>query len=141
MKPVSTRTFILTSLLIGFLLNLTGWLGNNLLLGNLWQEVGITLQKSAWRASIWRDVFSFLPDFIYGFAIVWLIIQLNEHFKNRTMNALKAGWWISLVGGLTTYFAVANTGFIPWKLAFASFALVLATKIPLALFASKLLDR
>ena len=41
---------------------------------------------------------------------------------------------------ITTYFAIANTGFIPWPLAFASFALVFATKLPLALLAGWILE-
>lgn len=50
-------------LLIGFLLNLLGWLGNNFLLHQMWQEVGETLSPVKWRSSIWRDVFSLAPDF------------------------------------------------------------------------------
>lgn len=140
MSTVSTKKFLIISILIGFLLNLTGWLGNNFVLDNLWAEVGLQLSESEWRASIWRDIFSFIPDCIYGFAIVWLIIQLNKSSKDVTKNALLAGFWISLVGGLTTYFAIANSGFISWDLAFASFFLVLGTKIPLALIAGRLLS-
>jgi hypothetical protein len=48
---------------------------------------------------------------------------------------------VSLVGGVTTYFAVANSGFVTWPLAFASFVLVLATKLPLAYLAGRLLEK
>lgn len=56
------------------------------------------------------------------------------------MPASAAGLFVAAMGGLTTYFAIANSGFIPWPLALASFALVLATKLPLALLAGRLLE-
>jgi hypothetical protein len=37
--------------------------------------------------------------------------------------------------------AVASSGFIPWPLAFTSFALILVTKLPLALPAGRGLER
>jgi hypothetical protein len=125
--------------LTGFLLNLTGWLGNNFLLGSMWNEVGDQLSNVAWRDNIWRDIFSFIPDFIYGFAIAWLCNYFNANSSVTISNWIKVGVLISVVGGLTTYFAVANSGFIPWKLAFASFILVLITKLPLSILAGKML--
>ena len=136
---MNTKRIILIGILIGFLLNLIGWLGNNFILKFMWIEVGNLVPYSEWRNSIWRDVFSFFPDFLYGFAIVWLCAHFNTKSKNYFLNGLKAGIFVSLVGGITTYFAIANSGFIPWKLAFASFALVLVTKIPLSIWASNLL--
>ncbi len=127
-------------MLVGFLLNLTGWVGNNLVLRGLWREVGEGLAPVAWRNSLWSDVFSLAPDFLYGFAIAWLCVVLRGHFRTRLAASLRAGLFVSLVGGVTTYFAIANSGFIPWRLALASFALVLATKLPLAVLAGRLLD-
>ena len=122
------------------LLNLTGWIGNNFILGDLWNEVGATLVQVAWRDSIWRDLFSFAPDYLYGFAIAWLCVMLRRRFSTTLSASLRAGLFVSLVGGITTYFAIANSGFIPWRLALASFVLVLATKLPLAVLAGRLLD-
>lgn len=133
-----SRRMLGVGLLIGFLLNLTGWLGNNFLLGGLWAGVGDTLADSAWRASIWRDVFSFVPDLVYGIAIAWLAVALRARIGSPVRAALAAGVFVSIVGGLTTYFAIANSGFVPWTLAFASFALVLGTKLPLSLLAARI---
>ncbi len=127
-------------LLVGFLLNLTGWLGNNLLLGGMWRSVAIPDAYVAWRESLWRHAFSFLPDFVYGLGIAWLYVASRSWFKNWSTCALSAGLFVAAIGGLTTYFAIANSGFIPWPLALASFALVLATKLPLALLAGRLLE-
>jgi len=131
----------LVGLLVGFLLNLTGWLGNNFVLDGLWKEVGEAALQVEWRNSIWRDVFSFVPDYLYGFAIVWLCLVLRRGSASPLAAALQAGLFVSLVGGITTYFAIANSGFIPWKLAFASFILVFATKLPLAVLAGRMLFR
>jgi hypothetical protein len=131
----------IVGLLVGFLLNLTGWLGNNFLLGSLWSTVGEPVAHVPWRDSIWRDVFSFAPDFLYGLAIAWLFIALRERYSTALAASLRAGLFVSLVGGVTTYFAIANSGFVPWRLALASFLLVLATKLPLAVLAGRMLER
>jgi hypothetical protein len=139
-SSVSTWRIIGVGFLLGLLLNNTGWLGNNFLLGSMWAEVGASIIDSPWRDSIWRDVFSFLPDFVYGFAIAYLCVALRPRFAGFVSASLPAGMLIAIVGGITTYFAIANSGFIPWKLAFASFALVLATKLPLAVLGGWMLE-
>ena len=127
-------------LLIGFLLNLTGWLGNNFLLRDMWKEIGTAVSSIAWRDSIWRDVLSFVPDFVYGIAICWLYVKLRPNYVNALSASLRAGLFVAIVGGITTYFAIANSGFIPWRLTLASFVLVFVTKLPLAVFAGHLID-
>jgi hypothetical protein len=138
-SPSWTRV-ALVGLFVGFLLNLTGWLGNNFVLGAMWRAVGDSVAPVAWRESPWKDVFSLVPDFFYGLAIAWLCIRLRPSSSSWVSPSLQAGIYVSLVGGITTYFAIANSGFIPWLLAFASFALVLGTKLPLALLAGWLLE-
>ena len=137
---ISLKRFIMVGLLIGLLLNITGWLGNNIILKDMWVEVGKGLSEVAWRNNIWKDILSFAPDFLYGFAIAWLCIALKTVSYSTIINSLRAGIFVSLVGGVTTYFAIANSGFIPWKLALTSFILVLITKLPLAILAGKLLS-
>jgi hypothetical protein len=137
-----TLTKILSiGLLIGFLLNLLGWLGNNILLQEMWQEVGETLSPVKWRDSLWHDIFSLAPDFLYGIAIAWLCVKLRTSYKTIFSASLAAGIYVSLVGGVTTYFAIANSGFIRWDLAVSSFVLVIATTLPLAILAGYLLMR
>jgi hypothetical protein len=136
---VSTLKIMLVGLLVGFLLNVTGWLGNNILLKDLWVEVGEVLPKVAWRENILSDIFSLAPDFLYGFAIAWLCTTLKTDSYSTILNSIRVGIFVSLVGGITTYFAIANSGFIPWKLALASFFLVVITKLPLAILAGRML--
>ena len=138
---VNSTRIIAVGLLVGFLLNLTGWLGNNLLLGSMWELVSVPEYSAAWRGTLWRELFSLLPDFVYGMSIAWLCARLRLAYHTMTAAALRVGILVSLVGGITTYFAIANSGFILWPLAFASFALVLVTKIPLAIIAGRLLEK
>ena len=140
MDPPSNIRIVTVGLLVGFLLNLLGWLGNNFLLTSFWQEVGETLAPVVWRNSIWRDIFSLAPDFLYGIAIAWLCARLRSSYRSFWSASLMSGVFVSVVGGITTYFAIANSGFIPWKLAFLSFLLVVATKLPLAIMAGYMLE-
>jgi len=139
MTPLSR--VILIGLLVGFLLNLTGWLGNNIILGSMWDDLGNGLTPVPWRESIWSDAFSLVPDFVYGFAIAWMIVKVRTMYVSTVSASVSVGVFISLVGGVTTYFAIANSGFVPWKLAFASFVLVITCKVPLAILAGRLLFR
>lgn len=131
---------IAIGLIIGFLLNIIGWLGNNIILGSMWDDLGASLPPVAWRESVWSDVFSLAPDFGYGIAIAWMVEKLQKIYESTLSASVRAGIFVSLVGGITTYFAIANSGFVPWKLAIASFVLVLVSKIPLAILAGFLLE-
>lgn len=141
MESVAWTRVAWVGLLVGFALNVTGWLGNNLVLGGLWASVDVGAQGMGWRASVWSDVFSLVPDFLYGLAIASLCSLVRPSFRTWVSSSISSGVFVALIGGITTYFAVANSGFIPWSLAVASFALVVVTKLPLALAAGWLLDR
>jgi hypothetical protein len=134
------RRIAWVGLLIGFLLNLTGWFGNNFLLGGMWEGVGATLSEVPWRSSIWRDVVSFVPDYVYGFAIAWLCAVIRPLYDSYIAASVRVGVFVAIVGGITTYLGIANSGFIPWSLAFASFVLVVATKLPLSVLAGRMLE-
>jgi hypothetical protein len=125
---------------LGFLLNVSGWVGNNFVLDGLWDDLVVSGEGSTWRASTWRHVFSFVPDYVYGLGIAWLIPRIRPASSSWISASLAAGLFVAVIGGLTTYFAIANSGFIDWRLAHASFALVLASKLPLSLAAGWTLE-
>jgi hypothetical protein len=112
-------------LLVGFVLNLLGWLGNVFLLGPMWQEAFTGLATSAWRDSPWRDVISLVPDFIYGIAICWLYAALAVRYGASVVTALRACALVFVVGAFTTYLGIANSGLLPWGLAAATTLLAL----------------
>lgn len=79
---------VIVGLFVGLALNLTGWLGNNLLLGSLWASVEVAPGGAAWRATPWSDVFSLAPDVVYGLAIASFALVV----VTKIPLALAAGW-------------------------------------------------
>lgn len=117
-------------LLVGFVLNLLGWLGNVFLLGPMWHEAFTGVAATAWRDSPWRDVISLVPDFIYGVAICWLYAALAARYGVSFAVALRASTLVFVVGAFTTYLGVANSGLLPWDLAAATTLLAFVVFIP-----------
>lgn len=130
---MSKGTCVIGGLLTGFLLNISGWMGNNLLLKNLWDGAHVASLKN-WNPGILKDIFSLLPDFVYGFGIAWMWTKLRGHYRNPYRAAVESGIFIAMVGGVTTYFVIANSGFVSWTLAGYSFLLVIVTKVMAAFY-------
>lgn len=126
-------------LLVGFVLNLLGWLGNVFLLGSMWQEAFTGVATTAWRDSLWRDVISLAPDFIYGIAICWLYSALAERYGTSFATALRASALVFVVGAFTTYLGIANSGLLPWGLAAATTLLAFVVFIPGAWLVDRLM--
>ena len=117
-------------LALGFVLNLFGWLGNVFVLGPMWNEAFAGVPTTPWRETPWRDLVSFLPDFIYGVAVSWLYVRLARSDGPSFATAVRACMLVFVVGALTTYLGMANSGLLPWRLSVATTILALATFIP-----------
>jgi hypothetical protein len=126
-------------LIVGFVLNLLGWLGNAFLLGPMWQEAFTGVTTTAWRDSPWRDVISLVPDFIYGIAICWLYAALAARHGASVAVALRASALVFGVGAFTTYLGIANSGLLPWDLAVATTLLAFVVFIPGAWLVDRLM--
>jgi len=124
---------------IGFALNLMGWLGNVFLLGPMWQRAFVGATSTDWRDSPWRDLFSLLPDFIYGITVCWLYVALIPRYGASLTTALRASALIAMVGVVTTYFGIANSGLLPWSISAATTLLALVTFVPGAWLVDRLL--
>lgn len=117
-------------LLLGLVFNLFGWLGNVFVLGPLWEDATVFVADVPWRNSPWRDVISFAPDFIYGIAIAWVYSALSSGYGASVLTGLRAIVLVFVVGALTTYLGIANSAFLPWKLAAATTLLALIVFLP-----------
>ena len=126
-------------LLVGFVLNLLGWLGNVFLLGPMWQEAFAGVATTAWRDSPWRDVISLAPDFIYGIAICWLYPALAARYGASFATAVRASALVFVVGAFTTYLGIANSGLLPWGLAAATTLLAFVVFMPGAWLVDRLM--
>ncbi|WP_428409481.1 hypothetical protein [Hyphococcus sp.] len=117
---------ILWTFVFGLVLNILGWLGNNLWLGQLWDETGAAAQAAfvaPWPPLV-KEVISLLSDFIYAFAMVWIF----SHAKEKTVAfALKLAFVIWLAGAALVYLVMVNSGFLPLEISVKTSLLALAT--------------
>ena len=120
----------------GLVLNVLGWLGNQFVLGHLWNETIATVVPLRERTWV-NEALSLVPDFVYGIALAWLFAVL-EQGRSRSAAAAAAAAWVWLVGAMTTYLGSWNTGFVPGRLAIATTVLALVLFVPAAWLVSRL---
>ena len=126
----STWRIAQVGLILGLLLNLLGWLGNVFVLGPLWNEALIYVHESPWRSTIWREIVTLVPDFIYGIVMVSLYTYLSTTQGPTLRTASKAAFVVFLVGVFTTYLGTANAGLLPWSISFYTTVLAFVTFVP-----------
>ncbi len=116
-----TRRTMAVGLLTGLLLNIVGWLGNQLVLGRLWRTAISTVAPLRERSWV-NEVVSLVPDFVYGVALAWLFVVLVGAGRGRATAAAQAA--------MTTYLGIWNSGLLPGQLAAATTILAFVTFIP-----------
>lgn len=125
------KRLIVSGLLAGAVLNICGWLGNNLLLEPMWEAATARMRTvEGYTRGIENELLGFLPDFVYGLALAWLYSSLVPRYGEGTDTALRAAFAVWLVGAATTYLASANYGLIPFGVSVATTALAAATFVP-----------
>ena len=124
------RRALRVGLVLGLYYNILGWLGNVFLLGPLWQDAIARLPSTPWRDSPWRDAISLVPDFVYGIAVSFGYITLAHIYGATIGAALRATLFVFIVGALTTYLGIANSGLLPWTISTATTTLALVVFLP-----------
>ena len=122
-----------TGLIAGLLMNIFGWLGNQLWLGREW-DAAIT--GSAFAATrertIGNELGSLAPDFVYGLALAWLC-WLCARALNRSRRvsylAVIALWLVAIA---TPLLGTANASLVPWRVTLLTLLLALVIMIPVA---------
>jgi hypothetical protein len=123
----------LWTLVYGVLWNGLGWAGNNFLLGEAWDIAKTDLQPNfspPWTPLV-RELMSFVSDFVYAGAFVWLFSQLRVQSATSALAVVTALW---LSGAAVTYLAIVNSGFLPWPIALQSSVLALVIFVATAPF-------
>lgn len=124
----------------GLLMNVLGWIGNQLLLGPLWKDAIQTVVPL--RSRTWvNEIVSLVPDLIYGIAIAWLfvvLVQTRGHSLRTALTAALVVWAISVV---PTYLGIANSALLPAELAAATTLVGLVAAVPTAWLVWKILFR
>ena len=134
---MNKRVFV-AGLAAGAVLNVVGWLGNQLVLGRMWKDTIQTVVPL--RSRTWvNEVVSLLPDFVYGVALAWLFALLVQAGASRSQAVLKASAWVCAVGAMTTVLGIWNSGFIPPELAISTTLLAMLTFVPAGWLVSRML--
>lgn len=124
-KTDAAPNLLFLTLGFGAAFNVFGWLGNNLLLGDLWDEAGrLTLAGFVppWAPFI-KEAVTLVSDFVYAFALVWLFSTSREKSVFQAARIAIVVWGI---GVALLYLTLVNAGFLPVTVAAASSALALA---------------
>lgn len=115
----------------GLLMNVVGWIGNQLVLGPLWKDAIQTVVPL--RSRTWvNELVSLVPDFIYGIAIAWLYVELAHNRGPGFGTAIAAALVVWTVTVVPTYLGIANSGLLPFGLAAATTVVGVVSAIPTA---------
>ena len=122
-----------TGLLAGLAMNVFGWLGNQLWLGREWDAAIAGSSFAADRVrSLWNEVGSLAPDFVYGLAFAWLFSVLARAYGPSRRLAYASAVVLWLVAIATPLLGTANSSLVPWRVTLLTLALALVIMLPLA---------
>lgn len=116
---------ILWTLVFGAAFNLFGWLGNNILLDELWDAAGSEAKfgfTPPWPPIV-REVVTVVSDFVYAFAIVWIFANAR---RQTLPFALQISFIVWLIGPALVYLVIVNGGFLPAEISLKTSLLALA---------------
>ena len=124
-----------TGLLAGLVMNVFGWLGNQLWLGREWDAAiaGSPFAVARTR-TIMHEVGSLAPDFVYGLALAWLFVVLARGFGPSRLLAYAAAVSLWLVAIATPLLGTANASLVPWRVTLLTLALALGIMLPVSEF-------
>lgn len=130
-----TRRVVVIGLTAGLLMNLFGWLGNQLWLGAEWEAAVAGSAFAATRSrTIWNEIGSLLPDFVYGLALVVLCALAMRTLGQRRRVAYGAAFTLWAVAIATPLLGTANAAFVPWRVSLLTTLLALIVILPVAEF-------
>ena len=127
--------FIIAVLVMGFLLNLTGWAGNVFLLGPMWKQAG-NLAPPPMRSPfspVVHVILQFVSDFVLAFVlcIVYRLASLGW-IRSRIELSILCGIVVWLSGVPMCYLGMINAGYLPIGVSVATTMLALVTFLIIA---------
>jgi len=136
------KRILLAGFIIGFLLNLLGWVGNAFIFKVFWTEAyqEIHLVEDRVFTGISKEIISLIPDYIYGYLWVWVYLVFAEKFGKNLKTAIMTGLIMFTGGIFTTYLGIVNSGLIPMKISLITTFWALITFLPVAYFLYRLMN-
>ena len=129
-SPMPSRVFS-TGLLAGLVMNVFGWIGNQLWLGREWDAaIAGSGFAAARERTLWNEVGSLGPDFVYGIALAWLCVVAAKAYGNSRSIAYRAAGLLWLVAIATPLLGTANASLVPWRVTILTLLLALVIMIP-----------
>lgn len=124
------RQLLFATILVGFMLNLTGWAGNVFILGSMWEHAG-TLAPPPMRSPFSPTVHAilqFVSDFVFAFVLCLVYrLALTGWRGSKLQLAFLCGVIVWLGGVPMTYLGLVNGGYLPAEISIATTILALAT--------------
>jgi len=110
-------------LVIGFVLNLTGWAGNVFLLGSMWEQAGAVASPPMHSpfSPLTHAILQFVSDFVLAFvlcAVYWLASASWR--RSRMALAFICGVIVWLGGVPMCYLGLVNGGYLPMGVSIAT---------------------
>lgn len=116
-------------------MNVFGWLGNQLVLGREWDAaIAGSAFAVARERTIWHEIGSFAPDFVYGLALAslyWLAARAIAPGR-RTAYATALAVWVAAIA--TPLMGTANAALLPWRITLLTLLLALVIMLPVSEF-------
>lgn len=125
------RRTLTTGLLAGLLMNVFGWLGNQLWLGREWERAIAGSGFAATRVrTIWNELGSLLPDFVYGLALAGLCVLAASALGRSRRVAYGMAVLLWAVAIATPLLGTANASLMPWRVTILTSLLALVIMVP-----------
>jgi hypothetical protein len=124
------RRFIIAGLLIGFVLNLTGWAGNVFLLGSMWEQAGAVAPPPMHSpfSPLVHAILQFVSDFVLAFVLCAAYRLAVPSWRGSQMIlAFIVGVIVWLGGVPMCYLGLVNGGYLPLGVSIATTILALIT--------------
>jgi len=124
------RRIIIAALVIGFVLNLTGWAGNVFLLGSMWEQavaVAPPPMPSPFSPLV-HAILQFVSDFVFAFMLCAVYrLAISGWRGSQMMLAFICGGIVWLGGVPMCYLGFVNGGYLPMGVSIATTLLALIT--------------
>ena len=138
------RKLLIATLVVGFVLNLTGWAGNVFLLGSMWEAAGTVApppMRSLFSPTV-HAVLQFVSDFVLAFV---LCVVYRLALPSRRGSTLQFAFLCAVVvwlGGVPmAYLGMVNGGYLPAGVSIATTVLALVTFLIVAPLLPRLIQR
>jgi hypothetical protein len=134
--------FIASVFVTGLILNLTGWAGNVLVLGSMWDHAVAVAPPpmSSPFSPLVHALLQFVSDFVFAFVLCVIFRLASPGWRGSPYSLAYLCAALTWLGGVPmTYLGMVNGGYLPARISIATTILALVTFCVVAPLLPKLL--